>query len=192
MLVPAYTRSDELNSKFIETMLDPYYKYYHGSYTKAAIKIDDTFWNKVQLVSLDKKNNICGYFKATWSRPENYIRSVSIINFNRKNPRLFASDISKFFKYLILELKPKKINFHITIGNPAENHYDRLVNNLGGRVVGIKKYDCLINDSYYDSKQYEIINDYWECDNCGYTSKRLNGLQCKKCKGKMVYKNPFE
>lgn len=192
MLVPAYTKGDELNNKMAATMMDPYYKYYHGSYAAVITEVDDTFWNKVQLVSLDKKGNVCGYFKAVWTRPENYIRSISMINFDRGNPRLFAFDMVKFFKYLILELKPKKINFLVTIGNPSENHYDKLVNNLGGRVVGINKYDCLINDNYYDSKQYEIINDYWKCDTCGYISKRLNGLQCKKCKGEMVYKNPFE
>lgn len=194
MIVPAYIKIDELNNKIAATILDPYYKYYHLSYAE-AIKIETSFWQKVQLVSLNDKNEVCGYFKGEWARPENYINSITTVNFDKDNPGLFARDIINFFKYLLFELEVKKIKFDSVLDNPARIHYDKLVENLGGRVIGIERYEHLINDKYHDSKLYEIINDRWECDNCKYTVKQKNGdiyRKCKKCKiGKMIYKNPF-
>lgn len=192
MLLPAYTKINELNAKIAATAMDPYYKYYHLSYAGLTITVEDSFWQKVQMVSVNHEKEICGYFKATWARPENSMNTITIINFNMDNPILFAKDAIAFFKYLMFELKPKKINFFVITNNPVMEHYDKIVENLGGRVVGIKKYDHLINDKYYDSKLYEIINDRWECNNCNYTTKREKGKICRKCNaGEMIYKNPF-
>jgi len=193
MLFPAYTRNEELNNKFSMTVLDQHYKFYHLSYVEPMIDLEKTFWNKVALVSLNNNNEVCGFFKAEWARPENYISSVSIINFDKENQTLFAIDTIRFFKYLMIDLKAKKVNFYAVIGNPAIKNYDRLVEKLGGRVVGIRKYNYLIGNEYYDSKLYEIINDHWECNNCGNIIKFGKKDTCKKCKiGKMVYKNPFK
>lgn len=192
MLVPARTKVEELNDKFAKTAMDQYYKFYHLSYAELVISVEDNFWQKVQLVSLDKEEEVCGYFRAQWSRPEATISSITAINFNRKNPMLFAKDLVSFFKFLLLDLKVKKINFSTAVENPATPHYDSIVEDLGGRVVGIKKYEYLINDEYYDAKMYEIINKRYECDKCGYTVGRKNGPVCKECgKGEMVYINPF-
>lgn len=192
MLKPAYIKSNELNYKMAETMLDPYYKFYHLSYAEAEIVVEESFWQKVQLVSVNKDDEVCGYFKAVWTRPENTISSISAINFNKNESTLFASDVMEFFRYLLFVLNAKKIEFNSIIGNPATPHYDSIVKNLGGRVIGTKKYEYLINDDYYDAKLYEIINDRWKCDNCGYKSKTKNGDFCKRCgDGKMIYRNPF-
>lgn len=193
MLVPARTRIEELSDKFANIAMDQYYKFYQLAYVETVIAVDDNFWQKIQLVSLDKKGEVCSYFKARWSRPENTISSVTAINFDRKNPMLFAKDLVSFFKYLLLNLKAKKINFATAVKNPATPHYDSIVEDLGGRVVGIKRYDYWINDEYYDAKMYEIINKRWECNKCGYTVGRKNGPICKECgKGEMVYINPFK
>lgn len=193
MLIPAYTKNEELNSKMAKTVMDSHYKFYHLSYAEPVIEVDNTFWNKVQLVSVNDRNKVCGYFKAIYSRPENCINSLSIINFNKEDPGLFALDTVSFFKYLILNLKVKKIYFRAAVNNSATKHYDKIVAKLGGRVVGIEKYAYLINDRYYDSKIYEIINDYWECDNCRNIIKLGRKGVCRKCEtGKMIYKHPFK
>ena len=171
MLVPAITRVEELNSKFAKTALDPFYKFYHLSYVDLEIRFEDSFWKKVQLVSLNKSGDVCGYFNAMWSRPEDTIDSLKIISFDKKNPMVFAKDLINFFKYLLFDLNAKKINFATVIKNPASPRYDSIVKRLGGRVVGIKKYDYMINNEYYDVKMYEILNDYWKCDNCDYRPK---------------------
>lgn len=192
MLIPAYTKTEELDERMSEIAMDQYYKFYHLAYAELSEKIDETFWQKVQLVSVDKNKKVCGYFRGTWSRPENYITTMIAVNFDRKKPMLFAKDLVNFFKFLLFELKAKKINFATAIKNPATPHYDKLVENLGGYVVGVKRNEYWINDEYHDSKMYEIINKRWECNKCGYTVGRKNGPICKECgKGEMVYINPF-
>jgi hydrogenase maturation factor len=172
MLVPAYTKIEELNTKIAATAMDPYYKYYHLSYAELTITVDESFWQKVQMVSVNHEKEVCGYFKAGWTRPENHISSISITS-------LFAKDIINFFKYIMFELKPKKINFYAVVNNPAVIQYDKLVEGLGGYIVGIKKYEHLINDKYYDLKIYEVINDYWKCNNCNCIIKRKK-IKCVK------------
>lgn len=192
MLFPAYTRREELDGCIANTVLDPYYKYYHLSYVGNTVEVEKNFWSKIQLVSLNTENKICGYFEAKVGRPENCVDGVNIINFDKENPRLFATDLTKFFKYLLLEYKTKKINFSVAVGNPVEKQYDRLVESLGGRIVGIKKHDCLVNNKYYDMKLYEIINGYWKCNRCIYTTRKDEGLRCKKCDfGRLSYDSPF-
>lgn len=192
MLLPAYTKTEELNTKIAATAMDPYYKYYHLSHAALTIPVADSFWQKVQIISVNHEKEVCGYFRATWSRPENSINTITIVNFNKNDLILFAKDTIAFFKYLMFELKPKKINFSAITNNPAIKHYDKIIKKMGGRIVGIKKYNNLINDKYYDLKIYEVINDYWECNNCNHIVKWEKGKICQKCNaGKMIYKNPF-
>lgn len=191
MLFPAYTKQKELQVKFASTTLDPYYKYYHTSYPSIGIKIDDNFWSNIQLVSLNKKEEVCGYFEAGISRPENYINSLSTVNFNKDDRGLFALDLKNFFRYLLSELNVKKIGFDVVVDNPVTKHYDSMVERLGGRVVGLKEYEYLINNKYYDMKLYEIINNHWRCNNCGYATMKTK-LVCRKCgMGTMKYIKAF-
>ena len=67
-----------------KTVLDLYYQWYHLHYQEPAIKVDDSFWNSIQLVSVHN-GIVQGYFKATWQRPENYIDSIACINFSKKD-----------------------------------------------------------------------------------------------------------
>ena len=189
MLFPAYAKREELEIRNSAIMIDPYYKYYNVSYS-SIIKIDSNFWNNIQLVSLNKDGEICGYFRAEISRPENCVDSLGMFNLDKDNPLLFALDMRNFFKYLLFDLNTKKINFTTVVANPITKKYDYMVEKIGGRVVGIKKHDCLIGNKYCDLKLYEIINNHYTCSNCGYKSLRST---CKKCdKGIMVYKKAFD
>jgi hypothetical protein len=196
MLEPAKLYEKQLNNCMTKTVLDPYYQWYHLQYPEPAVTIDDTFWNKTQLVSIED-GVVQGYFKATWQRPENYIDSITCANFNRENKNLFATDIRRFLKYLVYDLNISKIKWSVVIGNPIEKHYDRIIRRFSGRIIGIERYAYLINGKYYDRKIYEWINDYYECDNCGYIErsekkmKQYGDRDCCKCLGRMVYRNPF-
>jgi hypothetical protein len=191
MLEPAKLHEDQLNDCIAKTVMDPYYKWYHLSYGEPVITIDDTFWNKTQLVSTHD-GVVQGYFKATWQRPENYIDSVSCINFSKENKNIFAADIRSFFKYLGYTINVSKIIWTVVIGNPIERHYDRIVKRFGARIIGIERYAFLINGKYYDRKLYEWINGYYECTHCDNKEKKEREVMCWKCGlGEMVYRNPF-
>jgi hypothetical protein len=199
MLEPAKLYEDQLNDCIAKTVLDPYYKWYHLQYPEPSVIIDDTFWNKIQLVSTNE-GIVQGYFKATFQRPESYIDNITCVNFNKENKNIFAADIRRFLKYIVYDLNVSKITWLVVIGNPIEKHYDRIIKRFSGRIIkrfsgriiGIERYAFLINGKYYDKKMYEWINDYYECTHCDNKEKIEREVMCWKCGlGEMVYRNPF-
>jgi len=192
VLKPAKVYEKELNDKIAESMLDPKMKWWQGQYKEAAMTMDDSFWNNIQLVSVNKGNEVIGYFKAHIDRPENFINSIGIVNFIDKASMLFAMDIYKFFNYLVNVEKFPKLNWTVTIGNPVEKQYDKLCKKFGGRIVGTQRFEILIGNEYCDSKMYEWINDYHECTHCGHRVKQEQEVMCWECGlGEMIYHNPF-
>ena len=191
MLEPAKLYEDQLNCCMARTALDPYYKWYHLSYSEPVVTIDNNFWNKTQLVSIHG-GIVQGYFIARWQRPENYIDSIMCVNFNKENKNIFAADIRSFFKYLVYDLNISKIMWTVVVGNPIEKHYDRIAKRLSARIIGVERYAFLINGKYYDRKMYDWINDYYECTHCDNKEKNEREVMCWKCGlGEMVYRNPF-
>ncbi len=158
MLVPAIKYKEELNSKFQDTVLDPYYKFFHMSYPETELLIHDSFWDMVQLVSLNDKNEVIGYLSANIKRPESIISSISAMNFNRKEKMCFGKDLFKFVDSLLNVYNFLKIKFFVVCGNPVEKTYDKLISKYNGRVVGVFKNDVLLQDNkFYDVKYYEIL-----------------------------------
>jgi len=191
MLESAKEYEDQLNGCMSRTTTDQYYKWYHLSYAEPIVKIDDTFYNRIQLVSV-YDGIVQGYFVAGWQRPENYIDSIMCLNFNKKNKNTFAVDLRRFLKYLAYDLNVAKITWAVAVGNPIEKHYDRIIKRFSGRVIGVERYAFLINGKYYDRKLYEWINDYFECTHCDNKEKNEREVMCWKCGlGEMVYRNPF-
>jgi hypothetical protein len=216
MLESAKLYEDQLNSCMAKTVMDQYYKWYHLQYPEPAVVIDNTFWNKIQLVST-YDGIVQGYFKATFQRPESYIDNITCVNFNKENKNIFAVDIRRFLKYLVYDLNVSKMMWSVVIGNPIEKHYDRIIKRFSGRIIGIERYAFLINGKYYDKKMYEWIriigieryaflingkyydkkmyewiNDYYECTHCDNKEKKEREVMCWKCGlGEMVYRNPF-
>ena len=192
MLYQAKAFEQALNDKIALACMDDRLKWWHGPYEELKVEIDNTAWNRIQQVSVDSSNNICGYFNAHVHHPNYSIDSLSCINFG-SNKMLFAKDLISFLKCLVYTKKFRKISWRVTIGNPVEAHYDKLVKRLGGRIVGIERYDVFINREYYDSKLYEWVNDYYECYNCGFRTKKEEEVMCWKCGlGEMLYHNPFK
>jgi len=191
MLETAKLYEDQLHGCMSMIAMDTYYKWYHLSYAEPIIKLEDTFYNKIQLVSV-YAGIVQGYFVATWQRPENYIDNIICVNFNKEDKNTFAVDLRGFFKYLAYNLNVPKIMWSVVVGNPIEEHYDRITKRFSARVIGVERYTFLINGKYYDKKSYEWINDYFECTHCDNKEKNEREVMCWKCGlGEMVYRNPF-
>lgn len=192
MLYSAKVFEIALNEKVALAALDQRLVWWHGPYEDLKIEIDNTAWNRLQLVSIDSNSEVCGYFNAHIQHPNHTINNVSCLNFEPNKKMLFAKDLIKFLKLLVYTKNFKKISWRVTIGNPAEDSYDKIAKKFHGRVVGIEKYDVFINGKYYDSKLYEWINDYYECTHCGHKQKKEEEIMCWKCGlGEMIYHNPF-
>ena len=191
MLKPAKLYEKRLNELSTQSILNPRMKFWHGQYPDTTITIDDSFWTKIQFVSIDKRDDVRGYFKATIARPENYINGMACVNFGKPS-MVFANDLVSFMQYLAYEINMPKITWNVTRGNPIEKQYDELCKKIGGRIVGIERYAVLINGKYHDNKIYEWINDYHECTHCGHRVKQEQEVMCWECGlGEMIYHNPF-
>lgn len=189
MLKPAKLYEDELNRIYSNILMEDRFKWFHEAYELAEIKVDDCFWNKIQLVSV-YNNEVIGYFSATIERTIYAVENLACANFKEDLKHVFAIDLLRFLKYLIREHNFNKINWQVVVGNPAEYKYDNLCNKFGGRIVGTKLWNKSVRGKFCHSKLYEWINDYYKCDYCGFISK--NELDCKMCNiGSMVYYNPF-
>lgn len=55
---------------------------------------------------------------------------------------------------------------------PAEKHYDRLIERVGGRIVGVYKNDIFINGEFYDKKLYELTRDEY----MKFKNKKMQGV----------------
>ncbi len=158
MLVPAKLYVKELTELIGMTATNPEYKWWHGSYSKATIEIDDNFWSCIQLVKLNSKKEIIGYYRASVSRPENYVDGLSCINFNLKDKMSFALGMREFLNYIINTLRMPKIKWLVYVGNPMEKSYDKLCERHGGRVIGTENYGVLISNKMHDIKHYQWLN----------------------------------
>ena len=192
MLVPAKLYIKELTELIGKTITKPEYKWWHSSYHKIVIEIDDNFWSKVQLVKLNKEGKIVGYYRAMFDRPENYVESMHCVNFNLKDKMTFALGLKEFLHYLIEVLNVPKIKWVMYKGNPIEKSYDKLCKLHGGKIIGDEDYAVLIGNEMIGSKTYQWLNTKWICSNCGSTKRKILWLECDKCKsGVMKCKNPF-
>lgn len=118
-------------------------------------------WLELYFVSVDPETDeVIGIIGGDIYRSANYIKSLSICNFINDKHTIFAKDLMIFIKELFLKYNFNKICFSVIIGNPVEEHYDKLTEKLGGRIVGIfKNHAVLHNNKIYDQKYYEIMKD---------------------------------
>lgn len=159
MLKIAYKYKNQLQNQYDQIVYKDKYKYYNNSnYWVYDLEISEDSWNCLEFVSIDKENNILGYFKANINRATNSVISLSIVNFADKCNIIFSKDLYKFLLNLFLLYDFYKVSFEVIIGNPIQKMYDKYIDKFGRRVVGIKKYDVILHDNkYYDLKLYEIF-----------------------------------
>ena len=163
MLKTAYAYKDKLQSAYNTIVFTDKYKYFNFSnYWDYTIKLSENSWDNIEMVSVDKNNNVIGYLRAGISRDSDKISSLGILNFYDKNIT-FSRDLYQFLSNLFNKYNFRKIEFIVVIGNPAEHMYDRIMEKYGGRVVGIKKESTkLVDGKYYDVKLYEIFKEDFE------------------------------
>jgi hypothetical protein len=152
-----------LNQAYQTVVFKDKYKYYNfNSSWSYEIKLDDSSWDRIQMVSVDNKDNIRGYLSASIARMANKIDSIGAINFYDVNVT-FAKDFYQFLTQLFEVHNFNKIEWTVVIGNPAEKLYDKIVNKFGGSVVGIRHESTRLYDgTICDVKDYEILKRDYE------------------------------
>jgi RimJ/RimL family protein N-acetyltransferase len=150
----------ELQELFMNTWYDEKYKYYHSQYAD-LYQANNSNWDDHHFVSKDNSGNIIGFISYTIDRQCNFVSNIGAVNFS-DNKITFGKDLMTAIAGMFDKFNFNKINFGVTVGNPIERSYDRLVQKYGGRVLGIYKDNRrLIDNQLYDSKVYEIMrSDY--------------------------------
>jgi hypothetical protein len=164
MLKPAYIYKDKLQDAYNSVIFNDKYKYYNNSnYWNYEMKLSNDSWSNIEMVSVDSKDNILGFFQASISRESDKISAIGIINFYDKNI-IFSRDMYNFLVDLFDKFNFRKIEWTVVVGNDdAEKMYDRIINKYGGKIVGVKeKSTKLIDGLYYNVKLYEIFKEDFE------------------------------
>lgn len=162
MLEPAIKYKDQLEKLQYNTWFNDKYKYWNFDVYYEPMQINTDTYNKHQFVSVSD-GEVIGYIAYNISRAENFVHSLSIINFT-DNKITFGRDVMKAMNDIFEKFKFRKLNFNVVIGNPIEKTYDKLIEKYGGRIVGVYKENVkLIDGEYYDVKSYELLaSDYFK------------------------------
>lgn len=196
MLYPAYKFKEQLEWCFSQASTDPAYDWWHGEYAEMTLDVDESFWTSVQFVSINPHDKgrsatspIVGYMKAHIRRPHFYVDAVNLVNFDFSNKNIYAVDARLFFKYLVAQLRVRKIIWGCGEGSPARNFYARVKKVMDARTVGkYTKHWLTPDNDLHDYIKYEFINDCFACTHCGHAEKRESEIICWKCGlGEMVY-----
>lgn len=159
MLKLALVYKDKLLKEYQNIIYDDHFKYYNCSSYWEIPKIDESTWNNIQLVSVDKNDNVIGYLTANIDRECNYINGLGIASFNGLNIT-FSKDLYQFLIDLFLKYGFNKISFKVVLGNPAEKMYDKYIKKYGGRIIRVRlRHNRLQDGNFYDEKLYEIFKD---------------------------------
>lgn len=161
MLDLAIRHQEAVREKLSEIAFDEEYMYLFSSSYRDDIEIEANTWNKHHFVSLNDKGEVIGYFKYGIDRDALGCYGLQIVNFKKDTlSKCFGKDLEQLFKDIFFKFKFNKLKFGVIVGNPAESFYDKYIDAMGGRIVGIHNQDCkLLDGNLYDFKEYEILRE---------------------------------
>lgn len=158
MLKLAVQYGDAIDQAFQSIAFDEKYQYYNFSqYWTYHVNIDLTSINKLQMVSVNSKNEVIGYFSGEIDRNPNLIAALGVINFGGLSVT-FSRDFYQFLTELFTKHHFNKIEWLVIVGNPAEKMYDKICEKYGGRVIGVMRESARTFDGVMrDVKSYELF-----------------------------------
>lgn len=162
MLRPAGLYENELKLLFTEIAFDEEYMFANTDSYREEFKIaSEGTWNRHQFASVNSDGDIVGYMEYRINRDSLATSSLQAINFKKDGLNAtFGKDLRQLFMDLFMKFKFRKLNFSVVVGNPAEAFYDKYIEQMGGRIVGIYEEDVkLFDGNYYDLKIYEVLRD---------------------------------
>lgn len=138
MLKPAILYENQVIQAVNETWFTEKNRIITSNYYSSTKIYSDT-WNNHQFVSINTKGELQGLIEYGIDRGPNNAYGLLIVNFT-DNIFPFALDLKQALQNIFEQHDLNKLSFSLYCGNPAEEHYDRIIKKRGGRVVGIQ-YD---------------------------------------------------
>lgn len=158
MLKRAKKYSDEINDFIMDYSNRKYLKYYTAAYFQEKEFSPDE-WNSISVVSV-RDGKVLGFFSAGIDRTSYNVSNFGVVNMSKTPDPTLTRDLFDFIDELFEVYKFGKIDFFCYVGNPAEKQYDKAIEKLGGRIVGIReKEQKLYDGTMADQKIYEIPRD---------------------------------
>ncbi len=155
----AILHEEAIRKLFYRHAHDPKYMYYWNYSYRSKYTAPESTWEKVEYAILLEDGSVGGLVGYSTERNAMVADSLAAINFTCP-PAVFAHHLLELFTEMFVTFSFRKCRWTVCVGNPAEAHYDRLVEKLGGRIVGVfEKEDKLLDGSYTDRKMYEVMRD---------------------------------
>lgn len=146
---------DAVQKSWFRTYLNPKYKYCHANYAE-VLTFDENTWVNEYWVILNDNDDIVGYVEGNINRIT-YNYSINLaVNFTddkstmgRGLAAIFGSIIHRNFH---------KIEWMMAKGNPIAKSYKRVLEELEGRIEGIKEDNVRLWDNEYtDAYMYAVM-----------------------------------
>lgn len=158
MLKPAYLYKEELNKKVVENW-DIFDDMYYYNSARNIIKVADNTDEICQYVSVDKNNNIIGYFSYHYDRAIHSIFPIGLLSFDKGNV-IFIKDVVNHINYLFKKCNLNRIGWHAYTDNPAIKGYRKFIKRHGGIEVGpLHQSNLLLDGKLHDYVIFEILRE---------------------------------
>ena len=165
MLKNGHLYKDQIEQEHYRVWYDDRYKFYFGSYRNTPWFGNENQGDKDMRVfaSVDPKyRDVIGMITYHVDRISNGCAQFGIINYYIDDARkqfIFGRDLAQAIDDIFVKFNHHRLEWWVIQGNPIEKSYDKFTKMLGGRVIGVLT-DCeKIDDRYYSSKLYEIMQD---------------------------------
>jgi hypothetical protein len=156
MLEWAKKYEDQLKKHQIDNMFDLSYQWEWIGYGRQIMlpsdKTDD-YW----FVSVINGKIIgeMGYSPDYVSKKAQHIFCA---HFTHDNYFTFGKDLTQMFYDIFEKFHLNKASYCVAIGNPAEKTWDKFTKKHGGKIIGYKEEDVVLQDGLlHDIKEYEIM-----------------------------------
>lgn len=158
MIANAMDYQDELRKAFYAVWYDPKYQYYFCSYLRHPFSLEsgEKSYPRRDFVSLDESGKLLGYINYGIDAAVKLAYGFGAVNFS-ENRMTFGRDLCTVIDDIFIKFGMETFEFAVIIGNPAEQHYDRIVRKIGGRVLCIRHARAQdLAGNVCDDKLYEI------------------------------------
>lgn len=160
MLKPANLYTADLHVKFVESMYDMKYKYYHFGTSASIPTIDDTNNWFHQFVSVNDKGEILGYIMYGVNYETMSVPSFGAISFIEGGSVTYAHDLLQAIDNIFMVYNFNRMEWNCCIGNPAVRGYRNLCKRFGGREVGqLHQNIKLMDGKIYDTVIFEVMRE---------------------------------
>lgn len=157
MLKPAQLYKEELTKKVVSEWYTERYYYYSCGITARTPEIANSNYDACQFVSVDKDDNVIGYFVYELNYNTRAANNIAIMSFDPGN-MIFMSDIYHAIIDFFEKWNYNKMTWWCLTDNRYYELYIKFIQRHGGRLVGIFRDDCVTADfKLHDTAMFEIL-----------------------------------